>query len=56
MKFLLFQTISSSTSLTLWHVEKLVQKYKLASLFGAKSIAKIDYCNAAFASSVSAKV
>jgi len=40
----------------LWHVKKLVQKYKLASRFGAKSIVKIDYCNAAFTSSTSAKV
>jgi len=40
----------------LWHVKKLVQKYKLASLFGGKSIVKIDYCNAAFTRSVFAKV
>jgi len=38
------------------HVKKLVQKHKLASLFDAKSIAEIDYCNVAFPSSASAKV
>jgi len=50
------QTISSSTSLTLMACYKLVQKYMLASVFGAKSIVKIDYGNAAFTSSASAKV
>jgi len=40
----------------LWHVKKLVQKYKLASLFGAKFIVKVDYCNAAFTSSASANL
>jgi len=38
------------------HVKKLVQKYKLASRLGAKSVAKIDYFNAAFTSSASAEV
>jgi len=37
-------------------VKKLAQKYNLASLFGAKSVVKIDYYNAAFISSASAKV
>jgi len=36
--------------------KKLVQKYKLASRFGAKFIVKIDYCNAALTSSGSAKI
>jgi len=35
---------------------KLVQKYKLASVFGTKSIVKIHYCNTTFTSSASAKV
>jgi len=39
-----------------WHVKKFVQQYKLASPFGAKSILKIDYCDATFTSTASAKV
>jgi len=36
--------------------KKLVHKYKLHSFFGVKSMAKINYCNATFISSASAKV
>jgi len=36
--------------------QSLVQKCKLANLCGANSIAKIDYCNAAFTSQASTKV
>jgi len=32
---------------TYWNVKKLVLKYKLVSLFGAKSIVDINYCDAA---------
>jgi len=35
---------------------KLVHKYKLASFFGAKSIIKINYCNASFTSASYTKV
>jgi len=35
-------TLKPSVRQHLWHVEKLVQKCKLASLFGAKSVVKID--------------
>jgi len=32
---------------SLWHVTKLLHKYKLASFFGAKSIVKSNYCDIA---------
>jgi len=39
-----------------WHAKKLVYKCKLASFFHTKLIVKINYSNAAFTSSASAKV
>jgi len=48
--------LRSSSSYYLWHVNKLVQKHKLASLFGAKSIVKIDYYNTAFTSLASISI
>jgi len=54
--FIVMTILKPSVHPHLRHVKKLVQKYKLASRLGAKSVAKIDYFNAAFTSSASAEV
>jgi len=60
MKYLLERQYSNHQFInfinTYIHVNKLVQKYKLASLFDMKSIAEIECRNLAFTSSAYAKV